>query len=126
VLTEASLEAIEAACSEGSYTHVHILAHGGEYTEGYDSRFGLLLHDSAHPMGPPDRVSGDRLATALRTSRKDASGQLARPAVVTLASCYGGSTGSVTGVGASIAHALHADGIPMVIASQFPLSFGAQ
>ena len=124
VLTEASLEAIEAACSEGNYTHVHILAHGGEYTEGYDTRFGLLLHDSAHPMGRPDRVSGERLATALRTSRKGASGQLARPAVVTLASCYSGSVGSVTGVGASIAHALHADGIPMVIASQFPLSFG--
>ena len=124
VLTEASLEAIEAACSEGNYTHVHILAHGGEYTEGYNTRFGLLLHDSAHPMGPADRVSGERLATALRTSRKGASGQLARPAVVTLASCYSGHVGSVTGVGASIAHALHADGIPMVIASQFPLSFG--
>jgi CHAT domain len=124
VLIEASLEAIEAACSEGNYTHVHILAHGGEYTEGYNTRFGLLLHDSAHPIGPADRVNGERLATALRTSRKGASGQLVRPAVVTLASCYNGSVGSVTGVGASIAHALHADGIPMVIASQFPLSFG--
>lgn len=128
VLTDASLEAIEAACSEGNYTHVHILAHGGEYKEGYDTRFGLLLHDSADPMGPADRVSGERLATALRTSRKGTSGQLARPVVVTLASCYSGSVGSVTsvvtGVGASIAHALHADGIPMVIASQFPLSFG--
>jgi hypothetical protein len=30
----------------------------------------------------------------------------------------------VTGVGASIGHALHEAGIPMVIASQFPLSFG--
>lgn len=124
VLADASLEAIEAACADGSYTHVHILAHGGEYTEGYDTRFGLLLHDSAHPMGPADRVSGERLATALRTSRKGVSGQLARPAVVTLASCYSGNVGSVTGVGASIAYALHADGIPMVIASQFPLSFG--
>src|SRR5262249_41242786 len=123
VLTDASLEAIAAACAEGGHTHVHILAHGGEYTDGYDTRFGLLLHDSAHPMGPVDRVSGERLATALRSSRKGAAGQLARPAVVTLASCYSGSLGSVTGVGASIAHALHADGIPMVIASQFPLSF---
>jgi hypothetical protein len=123
VLTDASLEAIEAACAEGSYTHVHILAHGGEYTDGYDTRFVLLLHDSANPMGPADRVSGERLATALRASRKGASGRLARPAVVTLASCNSGNVGSVTGVGASIAHALHADGIPMVIASQFPLSF---
>ena len=124
VLTDATLESIEAACSSEDYTHVHILAHGAEYTEGYDTRFGLLLHDSAHPMGPADRVGGERLATALRSARKGVSGQLARPAVVTLASCYSGGVGSVTGVGASIAHALHADGIPMVIASQFPLSFG--
>ena len=124
VLADATLEAIEAACADGGFTHVHILAHGGEYTEGYDTRFGLLLHDAANPSGPADRVSGERLATALRTSRKGASGRLARPAVVTLASCNSGNVGSVTGVGASIAHALHADGIPMVIASQFPLSFG--
>ena len=124
VLADATLEDIEQACADGGYTHVHLLAHGGEYTEGYDTRFGLLLHDSANPTGPADRVSGERLATALRTSRRGASGQLARPAVVTLASCYSGNGGSVTGVGASIAHALHADGIPMVIASQFPLSFG--
>jgi CHAT domain len=124
VLNNASLEAIEAACADGGYTHVHILAHGGEYTEGYNTRFGLLLHDAAQSMGPPDRVSGERLATALRTSRKGSAGQFARPAVVTLASCYSGTVASVTGVGASIAHALHADGIPMVIASQFPLSFG--
>lgn len=101
-----------------------ILAHGGEYQHGYDTRFGLLLHNSSNPMGPADAVSGERLATALRAPQKRGSGLSARPAVVTLASCYSGSVGSVTGVGASIAHALHADGIPMVIASQFPLSFG--
>jgi hypothetical protein len=123
VLTDATLEAIEAACSNGDYTHVHILAHGAEYAEGYDTRFGLMLHNS-NPAAAPDYVSGERLATALRSSRKGISGQLARPAVVTLASCYSGGIASVTGVGASIAHALHADGIPMVIASQFPLSFG--
>lgn len=124
VLADATLEAIEAACADGGFTHVHILAHGGEYTEDYGTRFGLLLHDAANPSGPADRVSGERLATALRSSRKGAPGRLARPAVVTLASCNSGNVGSVTGVGASIAHALHADGIPMVIASQFPLSFG--
>lgn len=130
VLTNASLEAIQQACAqaqaepEGGYTHVHILAHGGEYTEGYNTRFGLVLHDPANPSGPADYVSGERLVTALRTSRKGSAGQFARPAVVTLASCHSGAIASVTGVGASIAHALHADGIPMVIASQFPLSFG--
>ena len=124
VLANASLEAVEDACAHGGYTHVHILAHGGEYQAGYDTRFGLLLHDPAQPSGEADRVSGERLATALRCARKGESGRLARPAVVTLASCHSGNVGSVTGVGASIAHALHADGIPLVVASQFPLSYG--
>jgi len=124
VLTDASLEAIEAECARGDYTHVHILAHGGEYAEGYDTRFGLMLHSAGNPAGPVDYVSGERLATALRTTRHCAAGRFARPLVVTLASCHSGAVGSVTGVSASIAHALHADGIPVVIASQFPLSFG--
>ncbi len=124
VLTQASAEAIERACAEQVYTHVHILAHGCEYRDGYDTRFGLVLHAPDDPMGPPDIVSGERLATALRTARKGSSGELSRPAVVTLASCNSGNVGSVAGVGASIAHALHQAGIPMVIASQFPLSFG--
>lgn len=124
VLTDASLEAIEAECARSDYTHVHILAHGGEYAEGYDTRFGLMLHTAGNPAGPVDYVSGERLATALRTTRHCAAGRLARPLVVTLASCHSGAIGSVTGVSASIAHALHADGIPVVIASQFPLSFG--
>src|SRR4029077_6660898 len=68
--------------------------------------------------------SGERLATILRTTRRREPGTFVRPAVVTLASCNSGNVGSVTGVGASIGHALHEAGIPMVIASQFPLSFG--
>jgi hypothetical protein len=69
-------------------------------------------------------LSGERLATILRTTRRKAPGTFARPTVVTLASCNSANVGSVTGVGASISHALHEAGIPMVIASQFPLSFG--
>ncbi|MCK7492772.1 MAG: hypothetical protein MZW92_15495 [Comamonadaceae bacterium] len=40
--------------------------------------------------------------------------------VVSLASCNSGNVGSVAGAGASIAHALHEAGIPMVVAGQFP------
>ena len=136
VISHASLEAIEAACAATNFTHVHILAHGCEVREGYDTRFGLMLHRAGDPDGEADVVSGERLASALRTTRAraaDAAGSAqatggaggARgPAVVTLASCNSGAVGSVAGVGASIAHALHQAGIPLVIASQFPLSFG--
>lgn len=122
VLPDASIEAIEDACASGGYTHVHILAHGVEVQENYDTRFALALHDMRDPQ-KTERVSGARLATALRaTLRTDAEG-LSMPAVVTLASCDSGSVGSVAGAGAGIAHALHESGIPMVVAGQFPLSF---
>ncbi|MBL8350338.1 MAG: CHAT domain-containing protein [Burkholderiaceae bacterium] len=131
VLSHASLEDIEAACAASAFTHVHILAHGCEYRDGYDTRFGLMLHRAGDPEGAADIVSGERLASALRTpgrpSQAGAGGSAARlggPAVVTLASCNSGAVGSIAGVGASIAHALHQAGIPLVIASQFPLSFG--
>jgi hypothetical protein len=121
-LPEASIEAIEHACASGSYTHVHILAHGIQVRENYDTRFYLALHDAQDP-DKPDFVSGARLATALRASHRTCSSGIARPVVVTLASCDSGNVGSVAGAGASVAHALHESGIPMVVAGQFPLSF---
>ena len=128
VITDATLAAVERACAEQTFTHVHILAHGGERSAGFDTRFGLLLHSAGDPQGPADVVSGERLASALRTVRRGAGGGLdgtaSSPSVVTLASCNSGAVGGVMGVGASIAHALHQAGIPVVIASQFPLSFG--
>jgi len=67
-------------------------------------------------------ADGERLAVALASGAKDPHrGQL--PTVVTLAACQSGDTGSVIGAGASIAHALHEARIPLVIASQFPLTF---
>ena len=129
ILPQASIQAIEAEIakgldeeSAGPYTHIHILAHGVEYAEGVDQRFGLALHQADDPTAM-DRVSGLRLATALRTSGSSGGAVLALPTVVTLASCQSGQQGSVIGAGASVAHALHESGIPLVIASQFPLSF---
>ena len=129
VLTDASLLDVQRACARSDFTHVHILAHGGERHEGPDTRYGLMLHDPADPTGPADVVSGERLASALRPVRQAGRGDATPgaahcPAVVTLASCNSGAVGGVTGLGASIAHALHEAGIPLVIASQFPLSFG--
>jgi len=122
-LPDATAEAVEEQCATGRYTHVHILAHGAEYTEGYDVRHGIALHDAARPDGPADVVSGERLKTILRATQPAGAGRLARPAVVTLASCYSGQGGTVYGMGASVAHALHEAGVPLVIAGQFPLSF---
>jgi hypothetical protein len=122
ILPNASIEAIEDACASGKYTHVHILAHGIEVEENFDRRFALALHNARDPQ-QTERVSGTRLATALRATRRPDGEGLSMPAVVTLASCDSGNIGSVAGAGASIAHALHESGIPMVIAGQFPLSF---
>lgn len=122
-LPDASIEAIEEKCATEAFTHVHILAHGVETRDNYDTRFFLALHDALDPQRA-DRISGARLATALRASQRPDARGLSCPAVVTLASCNSGNVGSVAGAGASIAHALHESGIPMVVAGQFPLSFG--
>lgn len=123
VISNTSVQALEQACASGNYTHIHILAHGVSLDTEYDQRFGLAFHSDNAENGR-EVVSGERLATILRTPHQSEPGNFNRPAVVTLASCNGGNVGSVAGVGASIAHALHDAGIPMVIASQFPLSFG--
>jgi hypothetical protein len=122
VLPNASVQALVTECASGSYTHIHLLAHGVEREHEYGRRYGLALHDSLDPSAV-DFVEGSRLAALLRPSLRTRSADLARPAVVTIAACDSGGVGSVVGAGASIAHALHEAGIPLVIASQFPLSF---
>jgi hypothetical protein len=124
VLTNASVAAIEKECSQNEFTHIHFLVHGSEHEEAYERRFGLALNDPLSSDGRPDIVNGERIATALRVAQKFPTGNYSRPAVVTLASCDSANVGSVTGVGASVAHALHEAGIPLVVASQFPMSFG--
>lgn len=122
-LPDATIEDIQAACSSGEFTHVHILAHGLARQDGFDLRFGIALHDAADRSGEPDIVSGERLASALRPVARPGRDAIARPMVVTLASCNGANGGSVVGAGASVAHALQVAGIPLVVAGQFPLTF---
>ncbi|HEX9930703.1 MAG TPA: CHAT domain-containing protein [Pyrinomonadaceae bacterium] len=122
-LPNASIEAIEKACASDHYTHIHILAHGVEVKDNYDTRFCIALHNSLNP-NKTENISGPRLAAALRASTRPENQSMSTPAVVTLASCDSGNVGSVAGAGASIAHALHEAGIPIVVAGQFPLSFG--
>ena len=121
VLPNASISQIRDACRHHSFSYVHILAHGANYQDADDKRFGLALHSDSGESS--DVVDGVRLAAALRTCPASGGSQLSNPTVVTVASCDSGNAGTVFGTGASVAHALHENRIPLVIASQFPLTF---
>ena len=119
VLPNASLQQIRKACAESDFTHVHILAHGDKIGRDDDRRYGIAL--CADDTGvEKDMVDGDALATAL-TAKDSLGGTRFRPTWVSLATCDSGHQGSVITPGGSLAHALHAGGIPWVVASQFPL-----
>jgi hypothetical protein len=106
-------EVASAAAKGMPFTHVHILAHGAPLDEtDQRSPVGLALYDE-------DVISGRQLATALVAV---ADRGVKRPVVVTLATCDSGKVSDVRTTDASIAHDLHDQGIPLVVASQFPLS----
>ncbi|HYE35869.1 CHAT domain-containing protein [Methylocaldum sp.] len=119
VLPNASLEQIREACSTAQYTYVHILAHGAPVNNSGDRHYGLMLCSDTDPA-KGDVVDGERLAIVL-TARDSSGNTKHRPNVVTLATCDSGNIESVLIPGGSIAHELHAAGIPWVVASQFPL-----
>jgi hypothetical protein len=118
VLPDANLRAISEACDKTEFTHVHILAHGAEFEQAGDSHYGVALY-SDNGLGK-NVVDGERLAIALITT--DSSGKIRhRPNLISLATCDSGNINSPITPGGSIAHELHASGIPWVVASQFPL-----
>jgi hypothetical protein len=99
---------------------VHILAHGASYEIGGERRFGIALCAQGNPA-KKQVISGKRLAKALQAEGKDGT-RRSCPLLVTLATCDSGTQESVLIPGGSIAHDLHASGIPWVFASQFPLT----
>jgi beta-lactamase superfamily II metal-dependent hydrolase len=111
-LAHISREVASAAAKGTPFTHVHILAHGAplDETDRY-SPVGVALHE--------DVISGRQFATALVAV---ADCGVKRPVVVTLATCDSGKVSDVRTTDASVAHDLHDQGIPLVVASQFPLS----
>ncbi|HEY3485673.1 MAG TPA: CHAT domain-containing protein, partial [Ilumatobacteraceae bacterium] len=111
VLREATMEEIRTLVAEGNFTHVHVLAHGAEIEQRRAVRYGIALGDRV--------ITGADLALVLSTV---AGGARSLPSVVTLASCDSGAQGEVITPGGSVAHDLHASGIPLVVASQFPIS----
>jgi hypothetical protein len=120
LLPNASLEEIYDTCAQEVYTHIHVLAHGSPYEIAGERRFGIALCARGDPA-TPQVVSGWRLAKALQAEDKDGSTR-SHPVMVTLALCDSGNQGSMLVPGGSIAHELHAAGIPWVFASQFPLT----
>jgi hypothetical protein len=112
-LADISREVASAAAKDTPFTHVHILAHGAPLDEtDRHSPIGLALYDE-------DVISGRQLATAL-VAVTDRG--VKRPVVVTLATCDSGKVSDVRTTDASVAYDLHDQGIPLVVASQFPLS----
>jgi hypothetical protein len=105
--------AVADAAAEGApFTQVHILAHGAPLRpDDRYSTFGVELRGEV--------ISGQQLAIALTSMGEKTSN---RPAVVTLATCDSAKEGDVRMPDASVAHDLHDQGIPLVVASQFPLS----
>ncbi|MDV6344189.1 CHAT domain-containing protein [Nitrosomonas sp. Is37] len=118
VLPNATLKQIREACAETEYTHVHILAHGAPLESSGDKRYGVALCNDLDQS--KDIIDGERLAIAL-TARDSSGNTKFCPTLVTLATCDSGNIESMLTPGGSIAHELHAAGIPWVIASQFPL-----
>jgi hypothetical protein len=119
VLPDASLEKIRQACLTNEFTHVHILAHGAPFDQAGDRRYGIALCSDTDAT-KADIVDGERLAIALMARDSTGSSRYG-PTLVNLATCDSANVNSVLTPGGSIAHELHAAGIPWVIASQFPL-----
>ena len=121
VIPNASAKAVLDACAKHNPTHVHILAHGIETRRAGNTRYSLALHRD-DDKSQLDAVGEDRLACALRGRANAGDSYRACPTTVTIASCDSGQHGDVIGAGSSLAHALHVQGIPLVVASQFPLT----
>jgi beta-lactamase superfamily II metal-dependent hydrolase len=121
VLERASLEEIREQCIDGGFTHVHILAHGDVLDDAGQEGYGLALWDR-RKQGKLV-ADGQSLARALRPPTQD--GTWAAPWCVVLCTCDSSNIGGVIHPTASLAHALHVAGVPFVLASQYPLTFGA-
>ena len=122
VLPNATLSEIEEQCRQKAFTHVHILAHSQTFEEGSQTQFALALHGAG---GGTELVSSERLQAALRLPmrRTAADDKFSHPLVVSLATCDSGNQAQVIFPTMSLAHALHAAGVPLVVGSLFPLSY---
>ncbi len=122
-LKEASLksinDAVKSAVREGNpYTHIHLLAHGIKDESATYEEYKLVLHNNYDP-GQAYYADGEDLANAIVETENN---KTYIPAVVSLMACDSSNIGSISLPAGSLAHHLHASGIPCVFASQFPLT----
>jgi CHAT domain len=104
---------LDEAREETVYTHIHILAHGGALEDAKVPgrlRWGLRFgeEEKSRPTDPQD------IADVLQPRN-------GLPAVVSLAACDSANQPNLL-AGASLAQELHERGIPVIIASQPPLT----
>ena len=96
------------------FSYIHILAHGArvaeEDMEEDETEWGLRLG-----RADTDAVSPKAIADALRPIDD-------HPLVVTLAACDSGTANRPEFGNSSLVETLHRNGIPVVVASQFPLT----
>lgn len=126
VVENASLDAIRQACAaavkdDNPYTHVHLLAHGILIEDDVDvdeRRYGLALES---PTDTPTEAA--ELTEALCPAAAPDDAREVRPVVVSLAICDGANATNTLIETAGAAQELHRQGVPVVLASQLPLTF---
>jgi CHAT domain len=109
-----SVEALAQARAAASFSYIHILAHGARVAEAdmeeHESEWGLRLGRVDTAAAPPQAI-----ADALKPVNE-------HPLVVTLAACDSASADRPELGNSSLVETLHRSGIPVVVASQFPLT----
>jgi hypothetical protein len=107
-------EALKKAEQGGNPVRIlHILCHGSELSDGSFA----LVWSAPSSQGGSAEVTGFNLARVLRPYMQTLQ-------LVVLSACYGGNPGRAGSMFGGVAHDLHRLGIPVVIASQRPLSWG--
>jgi hypothetical protein len=109
-----SVEALVQARMLADFSYIHILAHGArvaeEDMEEDETEWGLRLG-----RADADAVSPKAIAEALKPVGE-------HPLVVTLAACDSGTAARPELGNSSLVETLHRNGVPVVVASQFPLT----
>lgn len=126
VCKEASLADIKQACeraeAEGKpYTHVHLLAHGIQLVNPqrkHLDRFGIALRSEDEMPTMPEE-----LVRVLWPQRAPDWKGRELPVVVTLAICDAANAENSIIKAGGLAQELHSAGVPIVVASQLPLTF---
>lgn len=117
IIHNASLNDLKSKISEADqagnpFTHIHILAHGTEIIEPFDREFGVALSNENQKPTKVEEFVG--IFDDLKI----------KPFTVTYCICDSGNFVSPISGEKNIVHSTHKRGVPIVIGSQLPLSFG--